>query len=104
MDLRSKLKVAKAVSCLINISVLFILLSFVLVRSGWSQKGGRPLISRPLFTYRAKSKHRIIPGVRFSEKRGRKGGVRLSRNSLLKRHIVGNNGHPGSKKQTTRRN
>ncbi|KIJ29153.1 hypothetical protein M422DRAFT_269490 [Sphaerobolus stellatus SS14] len=72
-------------------------------RSGWSQKEGRPLISRPLFAYRAKSKHRI-PGVRFSEKRGQKGGVRLSRNSLLKQHIVGNNGHPGSKKQTTRRN
>ncbi|KIJ26277.1 hypothetical protein M422DRAFT_272665 [Sphaerobolus stellatus SS14] len=69
-------------------------------RSGWSQEGGRPPISRPLFAYRAKAKYRR-PGVRFSEKRGRKGLVRLSRNSLLKRQIVGKNHRSVSKKKAT---
>ncbi|KIJ31481.1 hypothetical protein M422DRAFT_266859 [Sphaerobolus stellatus SS14] len=72
-------------------------------RSGWSHIGGRPAHSRPLFTYRAKASHRI-QSVRFSQKRGRKGLVRLSRNSLLKRHMVGNNGRSAAKKKTARKN
>ncbi|KIJ45816.1 hypothetical protein M422DRAFT_250602 [Sphaerobolus stellatus SS14] len=50
----------------------------------------------------AKIHHR--PGVRFSKKRGLKGLVRLSRNSLLKRHIIGNNGRSLSKKKAAQRN
>ncbi|KIJ28037.1 hypothetical protein M422DRAFT_270726 [Sphaerobolus stellatus SS14] len=69
--------------------------------SGWSQQGGQPPFSRPLFPYRAKIHRR--PGVRFSKKRGRKGLVRLSRNSLLKRHIIGNNGRSLSKKKAAQR-